>query len=191
MDIKTLVASVIAAALVAGGILVSSPKAPEPSNLGGSQPQTGTPYFCVGDQCVWNTPITCNTATSTIFGIPNPWGATSTVKLVRFSAVGNATTTTLKVGTSSVAVGVTSVYGIEVNASIATTSAFNLAAGVRNGPVGTTFVDAGASTVSEILIGPNENFVGFATTTATGAGAAQYSGGYTSCSGMVRWERGY
>jgi hypothetical protein len=150
-----------------------------------------SPYFDVGGQYSYFTPISCNSATSTMFGIANPWNATSTAKLIRFSATGNATTTTLKIGTSTTATGVPStIYAIMVNASIASTTGFSLASGIRNGPVG-GFIDAGASTVSEVMVGPTESIAGFATTTASGAGAAQYSGGYTSCSGMIRWERGF
>lgn len=205
MDIRNIfVSTVLAATLSVGAILLARPQAPvvhvdipdqavsvTPSYAGFSGPDISSPYFSVGGQATYYTPISCNTSTSTAFGVANPWSATSTAKLVRFSGVGNATTTTLKIGTSTAAVGAAStVYGIMANATIATSTPFFVASGIRNGP-NNSFTDSGANTVQEIVVSPSQSIVGYASTTALGAGAAGFSGGFSSCSGMIRWERGF
>lgn len=129
----------------------------------------------------------CNSATSTVFAVANPYSATSTAELIMLSGIGNATTSSLTVGTSTRTTGLTSaLYGILANVSISTSSSFAISGGVRNGPIG-NIVDAGSASVMRIIVGPNETVGAYSTTTATGAGAAGFVNTFGSCTYKVRW----
>lgn len=130
----------------------------------------------------------CASATTTIFAVANPFSATSTVRLQSFKGIGNATTTLLYVGTSTASTGLalTNVSPTLVNAaSVATSTQFITSSGITVGSLG--YLSSGSGTFPTISVGPSDYIVAFATTTATGAGAANYSGTYSSCVYKLRW----
>lgn len=57
--------------------------------------------ICIEGYCEWPKAGACNNASSTIFGIQNPFGATSTVSMVRVYGKNGTTTIDILVGTSS------------------------------------------------------------------------------------------
>lgn len=164
-------------------------------NVGGSSLSTiSSPYLCVGGQCEYYAKGSCNAATTTIMGLANPWSATSTAELLYLRGTGQATTTTLYVGTTTRATGLTlsavhTPYFIN-GVSIATTTAFHVVGGVQNGPTN-TFVAAGSGAIASVVVAPGTFIGAFATTTATGAGAAGFTGGFTDCEYLVKWTRGF
>lgn len=125
-------------------------------------------------------------ASSTLFAVANPFAATSTVTLQVISGTGQATTTSLAVGTSTTATGVaTTIGGTLANISAGTTTPFWTSGGVTVGSAG--YVSAGANTFRTIVVGPNDFVVAVGTSTATGAGAANYSPGL-SCAYKMEWK---
>ena len=125
-----------------------------------------------------------NSASSTQFAVKAPSGATSTADVEIFVVGGNATTSSFYVGTSTTpaVTATTSLSSTLINAaSIPTSTIENLSGGVTVGPA-TNFVSAGANTFTSIVVAPNNYILGFATTTATNAGAANYIPGFTTCS---------
>jgi len=142
---------------------------------------------------------TCATASSTIFDIANPFSATSTAQLVNFAGVGNATSTTFNVGTTTLPSGViATTAGIGTggslvnNATIATTTAnaqtqFYLSSGISTF-LGSGQVSAGTSAI-RIVVGPSEYVAGYATTSLSGPSTGlSYTGGYASCTYKIKWE---
>lgn len=134
----------------------------------------------------------CNTASSTLFAVANPFNATSTVTVQSVEITGQATTSSLLVGTSTKSTGLasTDVSATLVNSSngIATSSLVFTSSGITVGP-GTGYLSAGSNTFRTIVVGPSENLVAYSTTTATGAGAANYTPGFSSCSYKATWRR--
>lgn len=132
----------------------------------------------------------CNTGTSTLFLVANPFSATSTVTVQTFSAQGNATTSTLLIGTTTKTTGQSvvssDVSATMVNTTIATGTQAFTSSGITVGP-GTGYTSAGAGTFRTIVLGPNESVAAYATSTATGAGAANYSPAFTSCTYKLRF----
>ncbi len=126
-------------------------------------------------------------ASSTLFGLQNPYAATSTATLNILNATGQATTTTLEVGTSTTATGIASatISPTFVNASVATTAPATFTPGVSVGSLG--FESAGTGTFKTVQVGPKDYIVAYATSTATGAGAANYIPGLV-CSYKIKWE---
>jgi len=131
--------------------------------------------------------VACNgtAGTSTLFAYQSPFGATSTAAFESLEGTGNATTTSLIVGTSSQAVGLTSsnVTPIFVNASVSTSSPFYFVPGYLG------IQSSGSATAHVIVVGPNQYVAGEATTTAVGAGATSFGAPYTGCVGIIRWAR--
>jgi hypothetical protein len=127
---------------------------------------------------------TCNTASSTLFAVRAPSGATSTVDVEIFTVGGNATTSTLTVGTSTLpaVTAASSISATLINgAVIATNTVPTLSGGVTVGPAN-SFVSAGSGTFTSIEVAPTDYIIGFATSTATGAGANSYAPGFSTCS---------
>lgn len=127
----------------------------------------------------------CNTASTTLFAAKPPSGATSTVDVGLLNLGGNATTTSVYVGTSTTPsppassnVSATLVNG----AQVATNTVQWLSPGVTVGPAN-GFLSSGTGTFTSIVVGPNDWLVMWATSTATGAGAAQYTPGFSTCNG--------
>lgn len=123
----------------------------------------------------------CSTASSTIFAVQNPFGATSTLMLASIYGTEGATTTDILVGTSTtpapagLAVS-TSTVGKNIFGmfSVTASSKFFSVAGVTMGP-GTGYVSPSGGTYPtsqvRIVVGPNEWIVGFSTSTAPSNGA--------------------
>lgn len=137
------------------------------------------------------TPISCNLASSTVFSLVDPFtgNATATVQIISFNGVGNATTTLLTAGTSTSPSSSAAPAPSLFNAvSIATTTPFTISSGITTFAMGNGILSSGASTVYDTIVTPAAPYVnGYATTTATGAGANSYVGGYTGCSGYADW----
>lgn len=133
---------------------------------------------------------TCaTTATSTAFDVPNPTGATSTATVLIMTSQGQATSTALNVGTTTLASGLTSTspgQSLMAGAVIATSSQATIVSG-QSTMLGTGQVSAGAGTVKTIAVGPNESIGGYATSTYGGVGALNYTPGL-ACTYKIKWE---
>ena len=138
---------------------------------------------------------TCNTATTTLFSVMNPFLATTTAT-VWMSMTGQATTSSLYVGTTTVpAVFTASKMSSSLIASSTVTA--NTPAYVISGMstnLGTGQVAAydttygGPIVTTRIVVGPSEYVLGFATSTYTGVGSLNYVGGLTSCTYKILWQ---
>lgn len=131
---------------------------------------------------------TCATGTSTPFDLANPFSATSTVTIESLDVVGQATTTSLSIGTTTKSSGLASTDlspTLANAASIATGTEAFIISGVTAG-LGSGQVSSGTGSQAKIVLGPNERIGAFATSTATGAGAANYSPALTSCTYKIR-----
>jgi len=125
-------------------------------------------------------------ASTTLFGVVNPFNATSTATLQVITGTGQATTSAVLVGTSTAAVGVAStIMGVLANFSAATSSPFWTSGGVTLGSAG--YLTAGSASARTIAVGPTDAVVAFATSTATGAGANSYTPGIT-CTYKIEWK---
>lgn len=137
-----------------------------------------TPASSIGQATAFGT---CNSgiyaASSTLFSVQNPFNATSTVTVQVVSGMGQATSSSLQVGTSTASVGLTSGVTAFINATVATSAPFWISGGVQVGSAG--YNTAGANTFRTIVIGPNEFVDGYSTSTATGGGANSYVPGLT------------
>lgn len=132
----------------------------------------------------------CASATTTLFAVTNPFAATSTASLMILGATGQATSTTFSVGTTSLpataSFTLSNISPSLVNgAFVATTSQFSLVSG-QTGQLGSGQISAGNS-VSRIIVGPGEVIGAFGTSTATGLGAKNYTGGI-SCQYDIKWD---
>lgn len=126
-------------------------------------------------------------ASSTLFSAVNPYSATSTASITLYDVVGQATTSSLQVGTSTALQGLssTSVSKSLVNAiTIATTTHYDIVSGL------TTNADAsaGSNSTFRIVVAPNVAVSAFATTTAGGNQAANYIPGLSGTYKIV-WSR--
>ena len=125
----------------------------------------------------------CSTvSTSTLFGVANPFGATSTAT-VYIDGVA-ASSTSVQVGTSTRTTGITqtSISHSLVNTTIATSSAFDTFSGLTFG--GNGYQTAGSGTYQTIIVGTNESVVGFATSSfSTGINI-----GLPTCSYKILWN---
>lgn len=152
-------------------------------NLGGGSLTTGI-------QMLPTIGSSCNTGTSTLFAVQNPFAATSTAQLVRMQVGGNATTSSLLVGTST---GSGPSSSASVSASLVSstngiaTGTTQWAASGNLSYSGNGFIN-GAATNEFILVKPTEWVVAFSTSTATGAGAAGYSPTESTCNYKLLWE---
>lgn len=127
---------------------------------------------------------TCNAgayaASSTLFAIANPFNATSTATFDDIYGTGQATTSQLLVGTSTLSSGLAStnvsasfINNTTMANSVATSSAFYFAPGTTAGS-GAGFSLAGGANMRTIQVGPSDFVVGYASSTATGGGATSY-----------------
>lgn len=125
-------------------------------------------------------------ATSTQFAVANPFAATgtSTATIQSISFTGEATTTSFQMGTSTQAVGYTTSNLDTVVSSyiVATSSNGFLNPGVPG------MLSAGGGNYRTIAVAPSEYVGGYATSTATGAGANAYAQGI-ACSVKIKWEQ--
>lgn len=132
----------------------------------------------------------CNTATSTLFSVAPPSGATSTVTEFLINGIVAQTsdivvgTSTLSSVTSTSSLNVTGAGGL-VGAAAVATGQFYTVAGLKVGPGKgyTTNGNGGYNTVPEMVVGPTENVIGFATSTAVTGGQ-----GVTSCTYKIEWQ---
>lgn len=129
------------------------------------------------------------TASSTLFDVANPLAATSTAEVFIPNGKGQATTTLLSIGTTTQASGLALSNvsaSLASSVSAATTTQFSLLSGVTS-PLGTGQVSAGSGTILRVMVGPSERIGAFGTSTATGAGAANYSPGLAGGTYKIRW----
>lgn len=128
----------------------------------------------------------CNSASSTLFAVLNPFSATSTATLVSLQAVGNATTSQLAVGTSTTSTGLGSVsQSLVASTTVATSSAFFIASGIASGS-GASYLTPATPLMRSIVVGPSQYVAGYAGASSQGT---QYTSGFTSCTYSIRWER--
>ncbi len=162
---------------------------PLPQEFGAvSGPTIGGPLFCVGGSCTYTAVIPSCSASTTLFTMRNPFSATSTAELLYFQGLANATTTSLQVGTTTTGVGSSLAGGSLVNgASVASSTSFLVASGLTSTLSGVQ-ISSGSNSVTKIVVAPTQYVTGYATTTATGAGANAFTPGYTSCQGIVIWR---
>lgn len=126
---------------------------------------------------------TCNAGiyagSSTLFAVANPFNATSTVTVQVVSGMGQATSSSLLVGTSTASTGYSTanLTNVFINATVATNTPFWISGGIQLGSAG--YNTAGSGTTRTIVIGPNEFVGAFSTSTATGGGAVAYVPGLT------------
>jgi hypothetical protein len=127
----------------------------------------------------------CNTATTTLFNIPNPFAgypvSTSTVIFFELYGTNGATTTDIVVGTSTPAglpISNTFASGLKEKllalTNVATSSQFFAIAGqtLYSQNIGTTTDVRGVSVnqAATITLGPNDSLYGYATSSFTGSG---------------------
>ena len=149
--------------------------------LGGATVTTGIDQVASIGSC------TGVTATSTLFSITNPFAATSTVTFVSLYIGGNATTSTLTMGTSTASTLGSPSASLIGGVTLATSTTYYISGGVTvvSSP---SQLSPGASAVRTMVVGPSQTISAVATSTATGAGAAQYSPNFTTCSYKLKWE---
>ena len=163
--------------------------APVPPS-GNSNAISATPWEGVGNVCKWYVGGTCNSgqfaASSTIFGVLNPWNATSTVSLDFVSGLGQSTSTQISVGTTTQATGL-ALANLSVDfvnaATIATTTQFAVIGG-QTGGLGTSQISAGTS-FAKAIVGQSEYVSAFATSTYGNAGAINYTPGLNCTYGIT------
>lgn len=132
----------------------------------------------------------CNTGTSTLFSVAPPGNATSTAQIM-MTVGGNATTSNLLVGTSTLPSGITAstISPTLANSSngIPTSTVQSLVGGLTDIPAG--FINPGAGSQQTIIVTPGQRVAAFSTTTASGLGATSYSPGFSSCSYKILWNK--
>ncbi len=191
--------SLLAALLVAitglsAYVLHSGPATPV---LGAVAQSSPGPEFCIGQKCTYVVPITqCFSASTTLFSVRNPYG-TSTVRLLSMQVGGNATSSTLVVGTSTVAAAgaTTPVPSLIIAASstglISTSTVFWTSSGNTVGGVGGVnngFLAAGAGSQTSIMVKPGEYVQAYSTTTAASMGV-QYAPGQPVCNFELEFSK--
>lgn len=146
------------------------------SQIPGTTVSTGWSLSGAGASCA-------STASSTLFSVANPFTGSSTAT-VMINVTGQATTSVLTVGTTTASTGLTTTNtsATLMNASVSTTTAAQFLSGLTGAGAQTS---AGANTFLTIAVGPNERVGATATSTATGAGAAGYNPGFSSCTYKV------
>lgn len=131
---------------------------------------------------------TCNTATSTAAIVANPFSATSTATIAIMQFGLNATSTSINIGTTTLASGLTSSNPGSTLASAAlqaTGTQATLVSGQTLG-LGTGQISAGAGSVSKIVVGPSQSVGIFATSTYGNAGALNYTP--STCTYKISWD---
>ena len=185
--VSLLAALLIAITGLSAYVLHSGPASPV---LGAVAQSSPGPEFCIGQKCTYVVPITqCFSASTTLFSVRDPYG-TSTARLLSMQVGGNATTSTLVVGTSTVAaagattpvpslvIANSSTTGMVSSSTVYWTSSGNLM-GSANG-VNLGWLSAGAGSQSTILVKPSEYVQAYATTSINGMGV-QYTPGFSTC----------
>lgn len=210
MDKKTIVGVVvglIAIVVVALGLHTGTSGTPSVTDgkQGALSAVSGFPYECIGGVCDWKVTASCGQpsgtiASSTLFAIPNPWNATSTLSAVTLQGFNGATTTDFLVGTSTTpAPAGTAVATSSVSASliglfnIAANSQFLTTAGVTLGTKGYLPPSSGTypTSVGSVVVGPNDYIVGFATSTNPGGNGGLLGSSVTSCGYTAVFRRGF
>lgn len=186
----SVVALVVVLLLIVGGVIAyTSNDGPKPGAVAG--PESTNDYFCNAGVCTWYRTVACNTATSTIFVIPNPANATTTASIQIFTGTGNATSTTFSVGTTTKSSGLalSDISGSLINAGlVATSTRFTFVSGITT-PLGSGQSTSGSGTITKVVVGPSEKIGAFGTSTYTGVEATNYTPSFTSCRAVVRFER--
>ncbi len=133
----------------------------------------------------------CNTASSTLFAVQSPSGATSTASIIRVSGTGTTTAMDILIGTSTspyMSTGFSTstlsenVLGVS---AIASGAQFYSVAGQTIGP-GTGYNSASGGpyvTRAQVVVGPTEYLKGISTSTAPTAGGAIPS----ACFYSIEW----
>lgn len=132
----------------------------------------------------------CATGTSTPFDVANPFSATSTASIDALTGFGQATSTSLYVGTTTQASGLasTNVSASLLNGAVISTSTqFSAISGITT-QLGSGQISAGSGTIGKIIVGPNERIGAFATSTYGTTGAINYSPALTSCTYKIFWK---
>lgn len=215
-NLTKVILGVVAVVVIGGSMLLFRPAAeptnttPDNSNVGSAAGpdlpfqylQWGGGYtYRVTGQCFGGQSAVA-AATSTLFSIQNPTGATSTLVLATLYGRNGATTTDILVGTSTTpnpagaAVATSSlVSNIIAMFSVTNGTAFNTTAGVTMGP-GTGYRAPSSGTYptsqSRIVVGPSEWIVGFSTSTSptnNGALGATQLGLPLDCTYRFDFER--
>lgn len=127
-----------------------------------------------------------NAASSTIFAVQNPFAATSTAEINQIVIGGNATTSSLAVGTSTTPNGSASTNAFVNSTNGIASSTVQWIIGGQTAATDQPGMIAATSNL-EITVAPSQYVVGFSTSTATGAGAAQYSPNYSTCQYQILW----
>lgn len=143
----------------------------------------------------------CSTASSTIFSVPNPFLATSTLTYGEVYGTNGATTTDLLVATSSTpyitnaAQTATSSIGANIMnlAAVTALSQFFSVIGITLGPAGGYKNSKGipSSVSGSVVVGPGDSVVGFSTSTAPTGSGGQAAGQIsvpTSCTYKFKWN---
>lgn len=190
-SVSVFVLVVVLLALVAGGAFYAGTLGPKPGANAG--PESTNEYFCNAGVCTWYKTVGCNTASSTMFSVANPFNATSTASIFMIGT-GNATSTTFSVGTTTAAkssgLALTDISASLVSGALVGTSSpqFTLISGIT-APLGSGQISAGAGTINEIVVGPTSRVSGFATSTYGNAGAVGYTPSFTACRAVVEFHR--
>jgi len=190
---KQLIAAVAAVAVLAVAVLgLFFPN--KIQTIVGAQagPELYSPYRCVDSFCEYIVAGSCSAATSTLFSVANPTGATSTVTLLQLNMGGNATSTDVTVGTTTKSVGL-ALTDINVpyfinDAFIATSTVYRLEGGQVNGPA-VSFRSAGSGSIASAVVSPSTRIAAFATSTydAPTAGVG-YVGTHSTCNYLLKFE---
>lgn len=155
------------------------------SGIDATSAATSTSYFETA------TVGSCPTlGTSTLAIVPNPFAATSTASL-SFYGAGQATSTSVWVGTTTVATtGSLALSDVSPSlasgAVIATTTQANFLSGGTAG-LGTGQVTAGTGSTIRVIVGPSEKIGFYATSTYGTTGSVNYNPGLTSCQYKLKW----
>lgn len=207
--VKSLVTILVLLGALAGvGVYVSKTvtERASPSTVGSNNALVSSPFFGYGEMYRYQTSGTCNTGTTTLFAIQNPWSATSTVTYASIYGTNGATSTDILVSTSTLA----SPSSIATATSSLTSSLFgiyNLAAnkyffsvaGVVVGdqagyvqPISGTYPSTNLNS-GRLVVGPNQYILGFATSTnpVGNGGTSATSVSIPSCSYKLEWVRGF
>lgn len=133
-------------------------------------------YSCLNGICTWNKYGTCNSASSTLASVLNPFGASSTATIF-MKGTGSATSSVLLAGTTTKATGLasTDVSLTLLNTVISTTSKFFLRSGLSllDSPNAT---GSGVGTALMVGVGPTQRIGIFSTSTTAGMGTNYITG---------------
>lgn len=130
---------------------------------------------------------TCSLSSSVMFTVANPFTSTSTAEIQVENVVGQATSTTFSVATSSsTGLNAQTTTGLINSGLVATSSTGTFVSGVTYGSNGAN--SAGTSAQGKMLVAPSDFVSGYATSTYTGAASVGYVPG-VSCIYKITWIR--